>query len=250
MSIVLITGGSRGLGKSMALHAAGRGFDVVLTYVSKKTEAEGVANEIAALGRKAAVLPLDVADSHSFPAFAAALKRTLNQTFSRGDFDALVNNAGIGLYKPFAETGEDEFDRVVAILLKAPFFLTQTLLPLIKDGGRIVNITSGLSRFAIPGYAAYGAAKAGLDQLSRYMAQELGPRRISVISLAPGVIATDFGGGVVRDNPAVNKALAATIALGRVGLPDDIGGALALLLETDARWINGMRIEASGGQSL
>jgi NAD(P)-dependent dehydrogenase (short-subunit alcohol dehydrogenase family) len=250
MPIVLITGGSRGLGKSMALHAAGRGFDVVLTYVSKMAEAESVAKEIAALGRKVAVLPLDVADSHSFPAFAAALKRTLNETFGRGDFDALVNNAGVGLHKPFAETSEEDFDRIVAIHLKAPFFLTQILLPLLKDGGRIVNITSGLARFAVPGNAAYGAAKAGLEVLSRYMARELGTRQITTIAPAPGVIATDFGGGVVRDTPEVNKALAATIALGRVGLPDDVGGALALLLETDARWINGQRIEVSGGQNL
>lgn len=250
MKLVLITGGSRGLGKSMALHLAERGHDVIVTYQSRKAEAEDVVRQVAAKNRKAAALALDVSDSGSFAGFAATLREVLQKTFRRSDFDVLVNNAGIGLHKPFAETTEDEFDRLVAIHLKAPFFLTQTLLPLMKDGGRIVNISSGLARFARPGYSAYGSLKAGLDQLSRYMAAELGSRQITAIALAPGVTETDFGGGAVRDNRTLNAALAATVALGRVGLPDDIGSALALLVEDGARWINGQRIEASGGQSL
>ncbi len=250
MTLALITGASRGLGKSMALHLAKRGHDVILTYHSKQAEAEAVTSAISAMGRKAAVLQLDVGDTKSFAAFAATLKLVLSKTFERSDFDALVNNAGVGLYRPFTETSEEEFDQMVAIHLKAPFFLTQQLLPLIKDGGRIVNISSGLARIVRSGNSAYGTMKAGLDHLTRYMAQELGARQITVIALAPGATATDFGGGMVRDNSALNSSLAATVALGRVGQPDDIGGALAVLLEQDARWINGMRIEASGGQSL
>ena len=250
MKIALVTGGSRGLGKSMALHIAAKGNDVVLTYNSKKADAEDVVKQIEQTGRKATALALDVSDSNSFDGFVEKLKEGLQAKWKRDDFDFLVNNAGIGVYSPFAETSEKQFDELMTIHLKGPFFLTQKLLPLIKDGGRIVNISTGLARFTLPGYAAYAAMKGGIEVLTRYMAKELGARRIAVNVLAPGAIETDFAGGVVRDNKEVNKFLASQTALGRVGLPDDIGGAVASLLADDNLWITGQRIEASGGTFL
>ncbi len=248
--ITLITGGSRGLGKNMALKLAERGHDIILTYNSKKDEAEAVVAEVNKLGRKAAALQLDVSKSGTFAGFADSVKKVLSEVFGAERFDNLVNNAGIGINAPFEETTEEQFDLLVDIHLKAPFFLTQKLLPVIKDGGRIMNISSGLARFCMPGYSAYGAMKGGVEVLTRYMAAELGKRGISVVVLAPGAIETDFGGGVVRDNKHVNDHIASITALGRVGLPDDIGGAVAALLSADARWINGMRIEVSGGMVL
>jgi NAD(P)-dependent dehydrogenase (short-subunit alcohol dehydrogenase family) len=247
--IALITGGSRGLGRSMALKLAERGSDVVLTYRSKEAEAQEVVRRIEALGRRAVALQLDVADSAGFAAFAQRLQRVLAQTWQRERFDHLVNNAGIGVHASFAETTEAQFDQLVNVHLKATFFLTQKLLPLIADGGRIVNISSGLARFSFPGYAAYAAMKGGIEVLTRYMAKELGPRGIAVNTIAPGAIETDFGGGVVRDNPQLNAQIASQAALGRVGLPDDIGHAVAALLD-DGGWINGQRIEVSGGMLL
>ncbi|MEA4857682.1 MAG: SDR family oxidoreductase [Solidesulfovibrio sp.] len=250
MKIALVTGGSRGLGKSMCLHLARKGRDIVLTYREKKAEAMAVAADIETLGRKAVALPLDVSRSADFPAFAQALGQALRETFGREDFDFLVNNAGYGVHAAFEATTEDQFDRMVAVHCKAAFFLTQALLPMIRDGGRVVNVSSGLTRFSYPGYAAYAAAKGAMEVLTRYLAKELGPRRIAVNTLAPGAIATDFGGGQVRDNAEVNAFIAAQTALGRVGQPDDIGGALSLLLDDEAGWINGQRIEVSGGISL
>jgi len=247
--ITLITGGSRGLGKNIALTLADRGHDIILTYNSKKDEAEAVVAEILNKGRKAAALQLDVSKSATFQAFADDVKDVL-EGFGSEAFDNLVNNAGIGINAPFTETTEEQFDLLVNIHLKAPVFLTQKLLPLIKDGGRIMNLSSGLARFCMPGYSVYGSLKAAVDTLTRYMAKELGARGISVVALAPGAIETDFGGGVVRDNEQVNRLIASMTALGRVGLPDDIGGAAAALLSLEARWINGMRIEASGGTLL
>ena len=199
------------------------------------------------MGRKAVAFPLDVSNSKSFDDFAGDVKQALQTKWSRSDFDFLVNNAGIGIHAPFAETSEEHFDQLMNIHLKGPFFLTQKLLPLIKDGGRIVNISSGLARFAFPGYAAYATMKGGIEVLTRYMAKELGSRNIAVNVVAPGAIETDFGGGLVRDNKDLNKFIASQTALGRVGLPDDIGGVVASLLMDDNRWINGQRIEASGG---
>jgi NAD(P)-dependent dehydrogenase (short-subunit alcohol dehydrogenase family) len=248
--ITLITGGSRGLGRSMALKLAERGNDVLLTYHSKEAEANEVVRRIEALGRRSAALQLDVADSASFAAFAERLQRMLAQTWQRERFDHLVNNAGFGVHASFAETTEAQFDQLVAVHLKGTFFLTQRLLPLLADGGRIVNVSSGLARFSFPGYAAYAAMKGGIEVLTRYMAKELGPRGIAVNTIAPGAIETDFGGGVVRDNAQVNAQLAGQTALGRVGLPDDIGGAVATLLDPDSGWINGQRIEVSGGMVL
>jgi NAD(P)-dependent dehydrogenase (short-subunit alcohol dehydrogenase family) len=248
--IAVITGASRGLGKSMALHLADRGVDLIITYRSGAKEAREVMAQIEAKGRKAVALPLDVADSRSFVAFAETLKGELRRLWRRDHFDFLVNNAGIGIHASITETTEAQFDELMNTHLKGTFFLTQKLLPLIADGGRILNVSTGLARFTFPGYAAYAAMKGGIEVLTRYMAKELGPRRISVNTIAPGAIETDFGGGAVRDNEQLNKAIAAQTALGRVGSPDDVGGAVAMLLSPETRWINGQRVEVSGGMLL
>ena len=247
MKIALVTGSSRGLGKSMALNIASKGHDVIVTYHSNKTEADNVVAEIEKFGRKAAALQLDVSDSKSFDGFVAGVKEALNTKWQRADFDYLVNNAGIGIRGSIASMTEDQFDTLVDIHFKGPFFLTQKLLPVLKDGGRIINISSGLARFSMVGYAVYGSLKAAMETMTRYQAQELGPRGISVNVVAPGAIETDFGGGAVRDNKDLNNMIASSTALGRVGLPDDIGGVVASLLTEDTRWINGQRIEVSGG---
>ncbi|MEN5060883.1 SDR family oxidoreductase [Luteimonas sp. TWI1416] len=248
--ITLITGASRGLGRNTALAVARAGGDVVLTYRSGEADAQSVVAEIEALGRKARAFPLDVGDAASFPAFADVLRTALRETWQRETVDHLVNNAGHGDTAPFGETTQAQFDRLVDVHFKGAFFLTQTLLPLIADGGRIVNLSSGLTRFAFPGYAAYAAAKGAVEVLSRYLAKELGPRGIAVNTVAPGAIETDFGGGLVRDNPQVNEQLAGITALGRVGVPDDIGPMIASLLGDANRWVTGQRIEVSGGQAL
>lgn len=246
----LITGASRGLGRNAALKLAAQGHDLILTYRSGADEAQQVVADVEALGRRAVALPLDVSQSASFDAFAAQVKQALAATWQRERFDHLVNNAGIGVHASVAETTEAQFDTLVAIHLKGPFFLTQKLLPLIADGGRIVNVSSGLARFALPGYAAYATMKGGIEVLTRYLAKELGPRGIAVNTLAPGAIETDFGGGAVRDNAQLNAMIASQTAMGRVGLPDDIGGAIALLLQPGNRWMTGQRLEVSGGMLL
>lgn len=248
--IAVVTGGSRGLGRNTALHLARRGVDVILTYRSQRTEAEQVVAEIAALGGSAVALQLDVAESGTFDSFVETLKGVLSEHWQRKTFDSLVNNAGIGIHAAFADTTEEQFDELVRIQLKGPFFLTQKLLPLIADNGRIVNVSSGLTRFSLPGYAAYAAMKGAMEVLTRYQAKELGARGIAVNIVAPGAIETDFGGGTVRDNAQINAFIASQTALGRVGLPDDIGGMVASLLSDDNRWVNGQRIEASGGMFL
>jgi NAD(P)-dependent dehydrogenase (short-subunit alcohol dehydrogenase family) len=248
--IALVTGGSRGLGRSMALHLADRGTDVILTYRSKEAEAQEVVSLIEKKGRKAVALKLDTAVVSSFEGFAKEVSTVLQKRWSRETFDFLVNNAGIGIHAPFVETTEEQFDQVMNIQLKGVFFLTQKMLPLIQDRGRILNVSSGLARFSLPGYAAYAAMKGAVETLTRYLAKELGPRGITVNIIAPGAIETDFGGGVVRDNPQVNEYIASQTALGRVGLPEDIGGAVAALLSEECRWITGQRIEVSGGMFL
>jgi NAD(P)-dependent dehydrogenase (short-subunit alcohol dehydrogenase family) len=248
--IALITGGSRGLGRSMALHLAERGVDIIFTYRAAAAEAAEVRERIVALGRKAVALPLDVADSASFDAFARAVAGELERTFGRKQLDYLVNNAGTGLHASIAETTAAQLDQMYNIHFKAPFLLTQRLLPLIVDGGRVLNVSTGLSRFTIPGSSAYAAMKGAVEVLTRYMAKELGARRITANVIAPGAIATDFSGGMVRDNPEVNRMVASMTALGRVGQADDIGAAVALLLSPESGWINGQRIEASGGMNL
>ncbi len=248
--IALITGGSRGLGRNTVLHLAKNGIDTVLTYRTSKEEAEQVVAEVEALGARAVALQLDTADTSGFPAFTDALKTVLQQTWQRDSFDFLVNNAGTGIHKPFAETTETDFDQLMNVHVKGVFFLTQQLLPLIADGGRILNVSSGLARFSLPGYSAYATMKGAIEVLTRYLAKELGPRHIAVNTLAPGAIETDFGGGAVRDNPELNKVVAAMTAMGRAGLPDDIGGAITALLSGNTGWMTGQRIEVSGGQNL
>ncbi len=219
--IALVTGGSRGLGKNMALHLAQKGIHVILTYNSKKEEALAVVAEIEKAGCKAA-----------------------------DRFDFLINNAGVGIYGSFAETTEEQFDTLMNIHFKGVFFLTQKALPFIQDGGRIINLSTGLARFSMPGYSAYASMKGAMETLTKYQAKELGARGIAVNIIAPGAIETDFGGGRVRDDAGLNQHVAALTALGRVGLPDDIGGVVAFLCTDDAKWINAQRIEVSGGMNL
>lgn len=248
--IALITGGSRGLGRSAALAAAKSGIDVVLTYRQQAAEAQTVVAEIESLGRRAVALALDVGDVASFGAFAAQLAQALQTTWQRERFDFLVNNAGMGVHTPFAETTEAQFDALANVHFKGVFFLTQKLLPLMNDGGRILNVSSGLARFALPGYAAYAAMKGAIEVLSRYLAKELGPRGIAVNVVAPGAIETDFGDGAVRDNAQLNAFIASQTALGRVGVAEDIGPLVAALLQPSTRWVNAQRVEASGGMFL
>lgn len=245
--LALITGGSRGLGRDGALHLADRNTDVIITYRSNREQADAVVEAIRAKGRRAAALGLDVGKVGSFDGFVAELRGVLAQTFERDSFDFLLNNAGHGVHASFADTTEAQFDELVNVHFKGVFFLTQKLLPLIADGGRIVNVSSGLARFALPGYVAYASMKGALEVLTRYLAKELGSRGIAVNTLAPGAIATDFGGGAVRDNAQLAGFIASQTALGRVGQPDDIGAAIAALFSDDMRWVNAQRIEASGG---
>ncbi|MCF6132848.1 SDR family NAD(P)-dependent oxidoreductase [Flavobacterium wongokense] len=245
--IALVTGGSRGLGKDMAVQLAKKGNNVIITYHSRLDEAQNVVSEIEKLGQKAVALQLDVADSKSFDRFVSEVKSVLELTFKTDKIDYLVNNAGIGLHANFGETTEEGFDNMVNVHLKAPFFLTQKLLPIFNNGGGIVNIASGLTRFSFTGYDAYATMKGGVETLSKYQAKFLGDRGIRVNIVAPGAIETDFGGGAVRDNKDLNDMISSLTALGRVGLPDDIGGVVAFLCSDDAKWVNGQRIEVAGG---
>ncbi|BBK43429.1 3-oxoacyl-ACP reductase [Allostella vacuolata] len=248
--ITLVTGASRGLGRNAAVSIARRGGDLVLTYRSRDDEAAATVAEIQAMGRKAVALRLDTGDVASFGAFADRLRAALDETWQRPTFDHLVNNAGHGEHASIADTTEAQFDRLVDVHFKGVFFLTQALLPLLADGGRIVNLSSGLTRIAPPGWSAYAAVKGAVEVLTRYMASELGPRGIAVNTVAPGAIETDFLGGAVRDTPDLNRTYAGMTALGRVGVPDDIGPMIASLLSPDNRWINAQRIEVSGGLRL
>jgi NAD(P)-dependent dehydrogenase (short-subunit alcohol dehydrogenase family) len=247
--VSLVTGGSRGLGRNAAIKLAEQGSDVLLTYRSGRSDAESAVKEIEQRGRRARALALDVANVASFDAFAGEVRGALSQ-WGRERFDHLVNNAGVGIHATVAEVSEAQFDELMSVHLKGVVFLTQQLLPLIADGGRIVNVSTGLTRITLPGYGIYAAMKGAVEVLTRYMAKELGARRIAVNVVAPGAIATDFGGGLVRDNERVNAMIASNTALGRVGLPDDIGGVIASLLSPANAWINAQRIEASGGQML
>ncbi|MEN4918289.1 SDR family oxidoreductase [Achromobacter spanius] len=249
-TISLITGASRGLGRNTALSIARHGGDVIITYRSGKDAAEAVAAEVAALGRKAVALQLDTGDASSFTDFAAAVRAALARVWRRDTFDHLVNNAGHGEMADFAATTPAQFDALFNVHVKGVFFLTQALLPLLADGGRIVNFSSGLTRVSFAGFSAYAAAKGAVETLTVYLAKELGSRGITANTVAPGAIATDFLGGAVRDIPDYNKAFADMTALGRVGVPDDIGPMVASLLGSDNRWVTGQRIEVSGGQSI
>jgi NAD(P)-dependent dehydrogenase (short-subunit alcohol dehydrogenase family) len=248
--ITLVTGASRGLGRNAALKLAAQGNDLIATYRQGATEAQALVDEAQRLGARAVALRLDVGDSASFAAFADAVRAALSTHWQRDSFDALLNNAGSGVYASHADTTEAQFDEMLRIHLKGPYFLTQALLPLLADGGRILNVSSGLARFSLPGYAVYAAMKGGVEVLTRYLALELGARRITVNTIAPGAIATDFGGGAVRDNAQLNGLIASQTALGRVGRPDDIGAVMAALLSDGMGWVNGQRIEVSGGIHL
>lgn len=248
--VALVTGGSRGLGKEMALHLAQKGFDVIITYQSNQDSAQAVVETLKTTGKKAVALALDVAQSNSFEAFAAQVKEILATEFGVSGLHALVNNAGVGTYASYESTSEEQFDQMVNIHLKAAFFLTQKMLPLLNDGSSIVNISSGLARFSFNNYSAYAIMKAGIESLSRYQALELGPRKIRVNTVAPGAIETDFGGGAVRDNKELNDMIAHGTALGRVGLPADVGSVVAFLCSDEARWINAQRIEVAGGFAI
>ena len=248
--IALVTGGSRGLGRNTALSIARHGGDVILTYRSAEDEAKAVVAEIEGLGRKAVALRLDAGAVDSFPVFVEEVRSALRETWGRETFDHLVNNAGHGEMASFAETTKAQFDALFDVHVKGVFFLTQSLLPVIADGGRIVNLSTGLTRVSFPGFAAYSAAKGAVEVLTVYMAKELGGRGITANCVAPGAIETDFLGGAVRDVPEYNDTFAGMTALGRAGLPDDIGPMIASLLGPDNRWVNGQRIEVSGGQTL
>jgi NAD(P)-dependent dehydrogenase (short-subunit alcohol dehydrogenase family) len=246
-NVALVTGGSRGLGKDMCLQLAKKGFNIILTYNSNVNEAAKVVDEITAMGNKAKAIQLDVSNVKGFDEFIQNVSSALKHDFANENIFALVNNAGIAAYTSIAETSEEVFDSMVNIHLKAPYFLTQKLLPIISDGGSIVNISSGLARFSYLNYAPYAIMKAGIECLTRYKAQEFGRRKIRVNTVAPGAIATDFGGGAVRDNKDLNAMIANSTALGRVGLPDDIGSVVAFLCNDDAKWVNAQRIEVAGG---
>jgi NAD(P)-dependent dehydrogenase (short-subunit alcohol dehydrogenase family) len=247
--VAIVTGGSRGLGKNMVRSIAGQGTDVIFTYQSNSAAADELVAEVEGMGRRAAALQLDVGDAGTFDAFVDQVRGVL-QDWGTDRFQFLVNNAGIGIYATIAETTEEQVDRLMGIHVKGPFFLTQKLLPLMADGGRIVNVSTGLARFVTPGFAAYASAKGAVEVMTRYLAAELGPRGIAVNVIAPGAIETDFGGGVVRDNPDMNEMVASHTALGRAGLPEDIGGVVASLLSPEMGWVNAQRVEASGGQNL
>lgn len=248
--IALITGGSRGLGRNMAIAIAKKGIDVILTYNSNKDKADEVVREIQALGQQAIAFQLDTRDVSSFDAFIQSLTKTLAQKTGSPKLDFLINNAGTALYAPIAAVTESQLDDIFNIHYKGVFFLTQKTLPYINDGGAIINVSSGLARITIPGSSVYAAAKSAVETLTRYLAKELGDRKIRANAVAPGAVETDFGGGRTRDNKEVNALIAGNTALGRAGLPDDIGGVVAFLCTEEAYWINGQRIEVSGGQML
>ncbi len=247
--IAIITGASRGLGRNTAVNLARRGVDIIFTYRLNQKEADSLIREVQATGRNAAGFCLDTGNVRAFDGFVNDVRKTLRD-WQRDKFDYLVNNAGNSFNTSFEQTSEAQFDEIVNVHFKGVFFLTQKLLPLINDGGGIVNISSGLARVAMANRSVYGAAKGAVEVLTRYMAKELGPRRITVNVVAPGAIETDFSGGVVRDNPEVNRHVAEITALGRAGVPDDVGPMIAALLSDDNRWVNGQRIEVSGGMAL
>lgn len=248
--IALVTGGSRGLGKDMALRIADKGIDVILTYHSNQEQAKEVVNEIQSKGQKAIAFQLDTGKTDTFDAFFTKVSLHLEEKTGKPNFDFLVNNAGIGINSPFAETTEAQFDELVNIQFKGVFFLTQKALKYLNDGGSIINISSGLARFTGPGYSVYSSTKAAIENLTRYQAKELGERKIRVNVVAPGAIATDFAGGKVRDNEEYNNYVSSATALGRPGEAEDIGGVVAFLCTKDASWINGQRIEVSGGMNI
>lgn len=248
--IALVTGGSRGLGKNMALSIAKRGLDVILTYHSNKEAADDVVAEIKKLGQQAVAFQLNTSDTSGFKAFFEGISSYLKEKYNADSFDYLINNAGTGIYKPFLETTEHDFDEMMNIHIKGVYFLSQQAAPLLSDGGGIINISSGLARFSLPGSSAYASMKGAVEVFTKYLAKELSNRKIRANVVAPGAVATDFGGGENKDNEKKRALISQNTALGRVGEPKDIGGIVAFLCTEDARWINGQRIEASGGIML
>lgn len=249
--IALVTGGSRGLGKDMALKLAQYGNDVVITYNTRADEASAVVADIQKTGRKAAALQLDAGHVAGFDTFVQQFGKLLKDGFGATHFDHLINNAGFGISVPsFAQTTEAQFDELMNVHFKGTFFLTQKLLPLINDHGSVINISSGLTRFSLPGSGAYASMKSAVETLTKYFAKELGARYIRANVVAPGAIATDFNNGRVRDNPQMQEYVKSITALPRIGLSDDVGGVVAFLCSPDAKWITGQRLEVSGGMSL
>ncbi|WP_166967326.1 SDR family NAD(P)-dependent oxidoreductase [Yeosuana marina] len=250
IKIALVTGGSRGLGKNMALELAKKGIHIILTYNNNEDKAKEVIKEIERLGQQAIAVQLNVTEFNNFEEFFAIVKKSIKSKFGVEKIDYLINNAGIGLNVPFAKTTEEQLDTIYNIQFKGTYLLTQRALNILNDGGGIVNVSTGLTRFALNGFSAYAAMKSAIETLTKYQAKELGERKIRSNVIAPGAIETDFGGGVVRDNEKMNSFIATNTALGRVGLPDDIGGVVAFLCSDDAKWINAQRIEVSGGQMI
>lgn len=248
--IALVTGGSRGLGRDMTINIAKKGIDVVFTFNSNQQKADEVIAEIQSLGQKAVAFQLDTSNVKLFDEFFRQVTAYLQEQYGSPNFDFLINNAGTALYSPFAETTEEQFDDMLNIHYKGVFFLTQKALPFLNEGGRIINISTGLARFSLPGSSTYASMKGAIEVFTRYLAKELGTRGIAANVVAPGAIETDFGGGHVRDNKEVNDQVASVTALGRVGLPQDIGGVVAFLCTEEARWINAQRIEVSGGMNV
>lgn len=250
IKIALVTGGSRGLGKNMALELAKKGIHIILTYNNNEDKAKEVIKEIERLEQQAIAVQLNVTEFNNFEEFFAIVKKSIKSKFGVEKIDYLINNAGIGLNVPFAKTTEEQLDTIYNIQFKGTYLLTQRALNILNDGGGIVNVSTGLTRFALNGFSAYAAMKSAIETLTKYQAKELGERKIRSNVIAPGAIETDFGGGVVRDNEKMNSFIATNTALGRVGLPDDIGGVVAFLCSDDAKWINAQRIEVSGGQMI
>lgn len=248
--IALITGGNRGLGKNTALKLAAKGYGIIITYHSSKEQANETVAEIAASGEKAAALPLDVSDTKSFDPFLQQVLQTLKDNWNTDKFDYLINNAGIGATIMFPQVTEEDFDKFMNVHFKGVFFLTQKALPMMNDGGGILNFSSGTTRFCAPGYSVYASMKGAIETFTRYLAKELGGRGITANVLAPGPIETDFNNAAIRNNPQMKSFLAGNTALGRVGEAEDIGSIAAFLCSGEGRWINGQRIEASGGINL
>ncbi|UFH57254.1 SDR family NAD(P)-dependent oxidoreductase [Spirosoma sp. KNUC1025] len=245
--IALITGGSRGIGKDIAMRLAQKGVDILLTYRSNKSEADATVSAIQSVGRKAVALPLDTSNTSGFPAFFDQAQEILHDKFATDRFDFLINNAGTSVSAPLTETTEAQFDEMMNIHLKGVYFFTQNALDHLREGGRIVNISSAVSRQTFSGASAYAIMKGAIDVYTRYLALELGPRGISANVVAPGAI---FGGSTMQDSPEIRHFVAGITALGRVGLPDDIGGVVAFLCSEDAKWVNGQRLEVTGGVGL
>lgn len=248
--IALITGGSRGLGKDMALRLAEKGHGVFITYQTKKESAEAVVADIEATGGKAAALPFNASDFHSINNFLQNVAALLQSKWNVSHFDFLINNAGMGATIPFVQATEEQFDLFMNAHFKTVYFLTQRALPLLNDGGSIINISSGSTRVCVPGYSIYASMKGAIETLTKYLAKELGSRKIRVNVVAPGPIETDFNNAAIRNNPERKAMMASTIALGRVGVAEDVGGVVAFLCSEDSGWINGQRIEVSGGMVL